>query len=105
MLGQYRIVPEEIEFQSPWIRFAHDFLREVADAVDNEFQSPWIRFAPASAVPQRDQALPGLVSIPVDKVRAGLSSQQAGAKSMVFQSPWIRFALEGGESERFYPAG
>ena len=45
VLGQYRIVPEEIEFQSPWIRFAHDFLREVADAVDNEFQSPWIRFA------------------------------------------------------------
>ena len=37
------------EFQSPWIRFARDFLREVASAIDDDRK---------------------VVSIPVDKVRA-----------------------------------
>ena len=43
------------EFQSPWIRFARDFLREVASAIDDD-----------------------RVSIPVDKVRANTKALQHG---------------------------
>ena len=83
-------------FQSPWIRFARDFLKEVADALEVSipvdkvraherksaqdlalpFQSPWIRFA------QRKHSAPNTsaewsVSIPVDKVRASDTRVQA----------------------------
>ena len=53
------------------------------------FQSPWIRFARVKCFVS---PFPGLVSIPVDKVRACSKLLRYGNLLRTFQSPWIRFA-------------
>ena len=73
------VLPGDVKFQSPWIRFAQVSTEEALRCALQRFQSSWIRFARRKVISSKF--------------------------TCVFQSPWIRFAPMKAKNNRDYPQG